>query len=90
MKKICYLFLLFCIETTMAQENQQVYVALNNRQLYSASSEQYGQGNVKGYVNYVIRKRPGTCLKILVMPIMSNGCLMNRKAQPILPVARSI
>ena len=55
MKKTCILFLLFWVETAMAQENQQVYVAVNNRALYSASSEQ-SQGNVKGYVNYVNSK----------------------------------
>src|SRR5204863_7569669 len=55
MKKICFLFLLFCIETAIAQENRDVYVTANNLPVYNRSLEQ-GQGSVKGYVNYVNSK----------------------------------
>ena len=55
MKKICFLFLLFYVKTALAQENQDVYVSVNNRPLYNHSSEQ-ARGNVKGYVNYVNSK----------------------------------
>jgi LPS O-antigen subunit length determinant protein (WzzB/FepE family) len=46
--------LLFCLETAMAQENQDVYVAAKNRSPYNQISQ--SQGNVKGYVNYVNSK----------------------------------
>jgi hypothetical protein len=55
MKKICFLFLLFYIETAIAQENQDVYVAAKDRSVFSRSAGQ-AQDNVKGYVNYVNSK----------------------------------
>ena len=50
MKKTLFLSLLFCGEATMAQENQDVYVATNNRALYN---HEQSKDNAKGYVNSV-------------------------------------
>jgi hypothetical protein len=50
MKKTYLLFLLFCVEKAIAQENQPAYVAGNNRPLYGQRSEQF-QGNRNDHVN---------------------------------------